>query len=80
MSAPAPVRPGIGVDPRATSHSRAEVHDWPISSARKSAAVADKEKIVAAHRAADTFPRAIDVKAIDDWTVEGSTDRRINPV
>ena len=35
---------------------------------------------VAAHSAAGTLPRAIEVNAIDDWTVEGSTHSRISPV
>ena len=35
---------------------------------------------VAAHKAAGTLPRAIEVNAIEDWTVEGSTDSRIRPV
>ncbi len=31
-------------------------------------------------RATGTLPRAIEVKAIDDWTVEGSAQSRITPV
>ena len=33
----------------------------------------------AAQTAAATFPPAIDVNAIDDWTVEGSNDRNSTP-
>ena len=35
---------------------------------------------VAAQSAAGTLPRAIEVNAIDDWTVEGSAQSRITPV
>ncbi len=35
---------------------------------------------VAAQSAAGTLPRAIEVKAIEDWTVEGSAQSRIIPV
>ena len=35
---------------------------------------------VAAQSAAGTLPRAIEVKAIDDWTVEGRAQSRITPV
>ena len=35
---------------------------------------------VAAQSAVGTLPRAIEVKAIDDWTVDGSAQSRITPV
>lgn len=34
----------------------------------------------AQHRAAGTLPRAIDLNAIDDCTVDGSSDRNVSPV
>lgn len=55
--------------------------DTPISSATntgvmKMPAMLESEAL---HTAAGTFPRAMAVKAIEDWTVEGSSVRNSSP-
>src|ERR1700677_3859357 len=55
---------------------------WALSSNPTSAGVSTIPNMLdteALHRAAGTLPRAIEVKAIEDCTVEGSTQTNINP-
>jgi len=41
--------------------------------------IPSKFESVAAHTAAATFPPAIDVNAIEDWTVDGNNVKYSNP-
>ena len=55
---------------------------WAFSSRATSAGVSSMPKrleIEAAHSAAGTLPRAIEVKAIEDCTVDGRTQMNIRP-
>ena len=63
--------------------ARGEMPPWVLSSRPASNGVSrmpSRLDAVAAHRAAGTLPRAIEVKAIDDCTVEGSTHSSSSPV
>jgi hypothetical protein len=54
----------------------------PISQAASSgvATIPTRLEYVPAQIAAGTLPRAVDVRAMDDWTVEGTTQRKSRPV
>ena len=61
-----------------------EMPTWPPAENRMatSAGVSNIPRILeveAAQIAAGTLPPAIEVKAIDDWTVDGSTQRKSSP-